>query len=160
MKKKMEVYKEDTVIMREGEINTEMYKLVSGNVALYFRYGEANEYLLGILPQKRFFGEIGFLTKTPSPYTVVTVNEACLMRVSEDEFEEFIRNNARNAIELMQNMAQNILTLNKHIDLIVKELEDNIKKEENKGELIDIRERLLQYKTSGIAGLENFSLQL
>ena len=41
------VFREDEVIVREGDSCGEMFKIISGNAALYLRYGEENEYLIG-----------------------------------------------------------------------------------------------------------------
>ena len=58
---KMQTFPEDSIIMREGEFYTEMYKIVSGKVAIYINYGQKNEYLMGILSEQQCFGELGLL---------------------------------------------------------------------------------------------------
>ena len=37
---RMEKFPEDSVIIREGEVRNEMYKIVSGKAAVYINYGE------------------------------------------------------------------------------------------------------------------------
>ena len=59
---KIRVFSEDEVVISEGQRNTEMYKIVSGQAAIYFDYGKENEYLVGVLTDGRCFGEIGLLT--------------------------------------------------------------------------------------------------
>ena len=63
---RMKKFPEDSVIIREGEVRNEMYKIVSGKVAVYINYGEKNEYLLGILSEQQCFGELGIMCKQPS----------------------------------------------------------------------------------------------
>lgn len=36
----MQQFKEETVILREGKLNKEMYKIISGKVAVYINYGK------------------------------------------------------------------------------------------------------------------------
>lgn len=151
MKPKMEIVGEDTVILAQGEINHELYKIVSGNAVMYRNYGMDNEYLIGILPQHRYFGETGFLTGEPSPYTVVANTEVLLMRIPEDEFEDFIVNNPKNITDIMKNMADNIVTLSKHIEMIFDELGADDKQEATSN--IDLREKILKYKNFGMSGL-------
>lgn len=145
---KMELFAEDSVIIKEGEINNELYKNVSGKAALYMHYGKPNEFLVGILPEQRYFGEIGFLTQTPSPFSIVAVTDVMIMRVKREEFEDFIVRNPKNTIDIMTHMAQNTVTLNKHVDLILEELEQSISQAEDKKDLIDIRQKLQQYRNS------------
>ena len=38
----------DDIIMKENGIYEEMYKIISGAVAVYIRYGEKEEHLIGI----------------------------------------------------------------------------------------------------------------
>ena len=48
--------KENDVIVKEGELHTEMYKIVSGKAVVYINYGEEDEYLLGVLSEQQWFG--------------------------------------------------------------------------------------------------------
>ena len=38
----------DDIILKEGGTYEEMYKIISGSVAVYIRYGEKEEHLIGI----------------------------------------------------------------------------------------------------------------
>ena len=94
----------DDIIIKEGEIYEEMYKIISGSVAVYLRYGEKEEHLIGIYSKSKCFGETHVLSSQPSIYTVVAYDEVLLMRITKDSLEEFVRNNPRNAIDIMRNM--------------------------------------------------------
>ena len=109
-----------------------MYKIVSGRAALYLQYGTENEYLIGVLSDGKWFGEISVLTGKPSPYSVVAISDIMVMRIGADRFESFISQNPRNTAEIMKNMAN-------------KELAESI------------RMKLAQYNLSGISGSSVFS---
>ena len=94
----------DDIIMKESEIYEEMYKIISGSVAVYIRYGEKEEHLIGIYSKPKCFGEPNVLSSQPSIYTAVAYDDVLLMRITKDSLEEFIRNNPRNAIDIMENM--------------------------------------------------------
>ncbi len=158
----MKMCKADEVILHEGEVNTEMYKILSGKAAMYMHYGEENEYLIGIISDQRCIGDVSLLTNRPSPYTVVAVSNVMLMRIQDTQFEEFIVNNTKNAVDIMKNMASMIVTLNKDIDLITDELSYYIKELENKNEqsedmevsdvLTAIQNKIMQHKMATLAG--------
>ena len=122
----MKKFSEDEVIIREGETYEEMYKIVSGRAALYLQYGTENEYLIGVLSDGKWFGEISVLTGKPSPYSVVAISDIMVMRIGADRFESFISQNPRNTAEIMKNKAN-------------KELAESI------------RMKLAQYNLSGIS---------
>lgn len=58
-------YHADQIIMREGELCDAMYKILSGSVAVYIRYKEADERLIGIYSKGRCFGEMNVLADQP-----------------------------------------------------------------------------------------------
>ena len=104
-------YQEDEVIVKQGDPDKSLYKIISGKVALYMNYEQENEYLMGIQTFPSCFGEMTILSGKPSLYTVVAVTETKILRVPEDNFETFIQNNTVNAIAIMKTMAKNISLL-------------------------------------------------
>lgn len=143
----MKQYKENEIIITEGEETGYLYKVVSGKVGLYNHYKEKDEYLIGILSDQRYFGEVGFLAGSTSPYTVVAEADCLIMEISHEDFDDFIVRNTKNAIDIMVNLAKTVNTLNHHMDLISQELVFNLEK--GKGTPLDIKEKLLAYKRWG-----------
>lgn len=112
-------FQAEDIIIREGRCYDEMYKIISGSVAVYTRYGEEDEHLLGIYSKSRCFGEGNVFSEQPCIYTVVAYNEVLLMRITRDSLEEFIRRYPRNAIDIMQNMMRTFELMQKNIDLLL-----------------------------------------
>lgn len=115
-------YEEDSIIVREGEVPKEMYKILKGNVALYLNYGTAEEYFLGVYSEGRCFGELGVLYKQPSSYTAVAVNEVLMFKVAEDEMTDFLHNNANNALDIIKSLGREVLNLKENIEMLLDEL--------------------------------------
>lgn len=126
---RMQNYTEDSIILQEGELRDEMYKIVSGKVAVYLNYGEENEYLLGILGEQQCFGELGILCKQPSLYTVVAVYDVLIMRIGIDEFDDFLQNNSKNTIDMLRMLAWSMMNLKCNLDLVLEELANSSKTE-------------------------------
>lgn len=151
----MKKFSEDEIIIREGKTYDEMYKIVSGRVALYLQYGTENEYLIGVMSDGKCFGEVSVLTGKPSPYTVVAVSDIMVMRIGADRFESFISQNLRNTAEIMKNMANSIVMLKANIGMMSEELTDilnTLEKDKGEKELAEgIRMKLAQYNLSGIS---------
>ncbi len=116
-------YEEGSIILREGDANTEMYKIISGFAEVYVEYGTPKESLIGILRPQSCFGELGVLLSKPSIYTVVAYCDMLVMRVAESELGGFVAENQKNIIDIMRNMANSVLTMRAQIDLLLKDME-------------------------------------
>ncbi|MGN1106894.1 MAG: Crp/Fnr family transcriptional regulator, partial [Huintestinicola sp.] len=149
----MKKYSEDEIIIHEGKIYDEMYKIVSGRAALYLQYGTENEYLIGVLSEGKCFGEVSVLTGKSSPYSVVAVSDIMVMRIGADRFESFISQNPRNTAEIMKNMANSIVMLKANVGMMSEELTEvlnTLEKDKSGKELAgSIRQKLARYDLSG-----------
>ncbi len=125
-----------------------MYKILSGSVAVYVRYGEEDEHLIGIYSKSRCFGEMSVISEQPSVYTVVAYDDVLLVRITKDFLEEFIKNNPRNIIDIMRNMGQTITVMQKNIDLLLDDL--NEKQDLNKRRTQELCDKIRQYRVKGI----------
>lgn len=112
----------DTVIIREGEKNDDMYKIISGRAICNINNGTDSEYLLGSLSEGKTFGEYSLLTDNPGIYTVTAYSDMLLLRISRSDFEDFIQMNAANSVNIMRNMAAMIKVLKVNIDMLNEEL--------------------------------------
>ncbi|MGN0596307.1 MAG: Crp/Fnr family transcriptional regulator [Ruminiclostridium sp.] len=153
-KPSIQLYKEDDVLIRQGESCGEMYKLLSGNAALYLHYGEENEYFVGVIGQQKCFGEVALLTGKPSPYTVVALSDVMVLKISAEDFESFIVNNPRNAVDIMKDLANRIVMLNTNIDMVSAELAEKLK---DSMTAEDITEKIRMYKITGKNNIGIFS---
>jgi len=114
----------DEIILREGENNTDLYKILSGHAELYLGYGTENEVLLGILKSGACFGEFGLLLHKPAPYTVVAYSDLIVYHVTEDKIDEFIRENHTSILQIMRSMANTMTVMQSHINQLNEELDE------------------------------------
>lgn len=114
----------DTMILREGEINLDMYKIVSGHVEMYTGYGTPNEVLIGLLGPGTCFGEFGILTGQPAIYTIITYSKTKILRVTEGLMGDFIQENKDDILQIMRNMATNMTRMQHQINQLSLELEE------------------------------------
>ena len=128
---------EGTVIMREGEANMDMYKIISGNVELYRGYETQDEAIIGIKSKDDYFGEMGLLTGgKPSIYTVVAYSDVMLLRITEKDIDEFILKNHVDVLRIMKSMANSMYNIKFSMDMIMEDMVDkgnNAKLKEFKG---------------------------
>ena len=117
-------FEEGTIILKEGEVNLDMYKIIKGHAEVYVGYGTNYESLIGILGPQSCFGEFGLLLHKPAIYTIIAYSELFAMRITEGEMGDFVRENHKNIIDIMRNMANIMMTMSTQINLLLKEMED------------------------------------
>ena len=126
---KIKKFREDEIIINEGDSNDTIYKVISGSVAIYLNYKKENEYLVGILSDKRYFGEDGFLSGRPSIFTAVAAEDTHVMGIGLNEFEGYLKNSYQNVLDIMRDMTEKMMTLKANLSLLDKELKDKIQRE-------------------------------
>ena len=116
-----------SMILQEGEVNLDMYKIIRGKAEIYVDYGKDEEILLGIIKEEDCFGEFGLLLKRPAIYTVIAYTDIVAIRITEGVIGDFIAENNQYVLRIMKNMAKSMMTMKYHIDLMasdIKELQD------------------------------------
>ncbi|MCR4704473.1 MAG: Crp/Fnr family transcriptional regulator [Lachnospiraceae bacterium] len=105
-------------ILSEGEVNLDMYKVISGHIEMYTGYGTENEVLLGILGPGSCFGEFGILLRKQAIYTIISFSEVKLLRVTEGALGDFVQENSDCIIQILRNMANMMAIMQQNIELI------------------------------------------
>ena len=148
---KMVRFPEDTVILREGEVNAEMYKIIKGHAEIYTGYGTSYENLIGIIGEQSCFGEFGILLKKPSIYTVIAYSDILALRITEGDLNDFINDNHKNIIDIMRNMAGSLLTMRFQVDMLLKEISSGkaMSDDEIKDAMRNARQAMRQYAICG-----------
>lgn len=134
-------FPEGIVILKEGEVNLDMYKILKGNVELYTGYGTKDEVLIGLLGPGACFGEFGLLLEKPAIYTVVAFSEVYAVRVTEGQMGDFVQENHSTIIQIMKNMANTMMVMQHQISQLSHEVSRLSDKRENE---IAMRKELLR----------------
>lgn len=111
-------------VLKEGELNLDMYKIVSGHVEMYTGYGTDKEILIGIIGPGACFGEFGILTGRPAIYTIITYSKTKLLRITSDFMDKFMEENKDDILQIMKNMASNMMRMQHQINQLSQELEE------------------------------------
>ncbi len=111
---KIQKFSADDIILREGETNSVMYKIITGSAVCWFNYGTDDEYVLASMAEGECFGEYSVLTGNPSIYTVVAFSDMLVMKISKEDLITFVEMNTKNAIDIMENSAKmlNVMAMN------------------------------------------------
>ncbi len=112
-----------TTIIREGDANTDMYKIITGHVELYSGYGTENEAILGIKSKDDYFGEMGlFSGGKPAIYTAIAYSDLLVVKIKEKDILKFILDNHSDVLRIMKNMAESMYRMQYAMNLYVEDL--------------------------------------
>ena len=101
--------KKGEIIIRQGDPGTCMYSIRWGSVAVYSRYGTAEEKKLAVLGSDDFFGEMELLDHTPCSATVVALEEGTQLEViTEEAFREFLAQQPAKVYFILQRLCQKL----------------------------------------------------
>ncbi len=114
---------EGTILLKENEVNMDMYKIAQGCVEVYSGYGTDRETILGILSKGAYFGEIGLLAQKPAVYTVVAYSDLLVQRITMTEIDDYILHNHHDIVAIMQHMAESLYNMKYSMDMAVEDME-------------------------------------
>jgi signal transduction histidine kinase len=80
----------DTVICAEGEVDTKMYVLVSGDLGVYFEIDTQKQFLARTMQPFQYFGEMGALGYAERVATVKTMTACEVLSLEGDVFLEIL----------------------------------------------------------------------
>ena len=113
----------DRVILREGVVNSDMYKIVSGRAVCYANYGQDDEIVLGSLKEGHSLGEYSLLTGKPGIYTAVAFTDMLLLRINAADFGDFTASNPENSLAVMKSLAAIAGTMRANINMMNNDLQ-------------------------------------
>lgn len=139
-------YKDEEIIVKENAESSYMYVVKSGKVILYLHYGEEDEHVLGAVSAGKVFGENGLFLHTSSIYTAVAYGDVTVVKISRENFREFVISHPDSVLGLVDNMSKINLLLKENITLLI---EENMGKEAAEEKKEELTVSLAKCSTSG-----------
>lgn len=100
-------YKDGEVVIKENDIGTEMYVILSGRVRI-IKEVDGKETVLATLKEEDIFGEMALFDKHPRSATVKAEGYAKVAVFDRQTLLEQIKKNPNLAIHIIQKMSQRI----------------------------------------------------
>lgn len=115
-------FQQKQVIFYEGDLDKNLYKIISGRIAFYVNYGMPSEKVIGITAAPHYFGTAAAFSGAPATYTAVALEKVMVLQLPQKDLENLPKSDPLNAIALMQNMAAALETVNGKIRSLLSEL--------------------------------------
>lgn len=115
-------FQQKQVIFYEGDVDKNLYKIISGRIAFYVNYGMPSEKVIGITAAPNYFGTAAAFSGAPAAYTAVALEKVSVLQLPEKDLENLPKSDPSSAVALMQNMAAALETVNGKIRSLLSEL--------------------------------------
>ncbi len=110
--KRME-YPPNTTLCHQGEVEHVFYVVVKGNVAVIRVLEDGEERILNMVGKNGYFGEMGLIDDSPRAANCVTISPTTVLEVTEEAFDEFVKNSPPLANLLLQRILSNARNLDR-----------------------------------------------
>ncbi len=108
---KTENFSKGQVIFAENTLETCMYDIVSGAVAIVAGYDTVDEKELVVLEAGASFGEMGLIENLPRSATAVAKKDTKLNIIEADEFNEYFKDKPAKVLSIIKNTSGRIRAL-------------------------------------------------
>lgn len=115
-------FQQKQVIFYEGDVDRNLYKIISGRIAFYVNYGMPSESVIGITAAPNYFGTAAAFSGAPAAYTAVALEKVTVLQLPEKDLPSLPKSDPVSAVALMQNMAAALETVNGKLRALLSEL--------------------------------------
>lgn len=125
----IKTYKDGEVIVKEGEVGTSMYVILSGEVEVSKESG-GEKTVIALLREEDIFGEMALFDNRPRSASVRAIGEVQVAVFDRHSFLEQITKNPHIALQILQKMSQRIRMVDDdlhHLVLQLHEVRDSVR---------------------------------
>lgn len=115
-KSKLVTFPAGEVIFYEGDEEKILYKILSGKVGIYGKYGEQQQRQIAVLEKGQCFGEMAILEDTVRSATAVAEEETYLMCYREEQFGLFVSQNTSFLLEMLKTLSLRLRNTSGELD--------------------------------------------
>ncbi len=112
-------YKKRMFVFMEGEEREAVYFIRKGVVKAYHVDEDGNEQVISILHEGDMFPHVGFFDPSPYPATVEVIQEAELLFIRIDDFDQLMIQQPQIAISVMKVMGKKILQMQERVQSLI-----------------------------------------
>ncbi|SDX75493.1 Cyclic nucleotide-binding domain-containing protein [Ruminococcaceae bacterium YAD3003] len=101
-------FKNGEIIVKEGDVGTSFFKIVSGSALVYAGFENTDPLKIAVLNKGEYFGEMAIIESYPRNATVIAKGEVSVVEISEKEMYEYFRENPEEIIVIMKHLGSRI----------------------------------------------------
>ncbi len=125
--------KKNEALFRQGEIATNMYEIVTGQIGIYMDYGDETQKELAILGEGDFVGEMELIDSSTRIASAVALdNETVVKKLTIEDFNSYMKENPAKIIVIIQQIGSRLRKLDGYYLDACKTIDEYRKCEEEK----------------------------
>lgn len=109
-------YKKDSHIFFQGDPLTDVYFIFSGKIKIYRLDAQGNEQIVNILKKGDMFPHQGFFRKDSYPANAQAMEDAVLIYIPIQSFEQFLIRNPEVCIKIFRILGEQIMELHQRLE--------------------------------------------
>ncbi|MBU1239668.1 Crp/Fnr family transcriptional regulator [Myxococcota bacterium] len=107
-----------TILFTEGDEGTELFVIRKGSVQISRKIAN-KEYIIAVIPEGSFFGEMSLLLNRPRSATATVLEPAQIMVFDQQTFLRMVAGQSNIAISIMKNLAHRLYRANIQIETLL-----------------------------------------
>ncbi len=124
---KEEKFRKGQIVVLEGQYDDSLYYIRWGSVGVFVNYGKKNEEKLAELRADDYFGEMALLNRSSRSATVVSLESGTVLnRISENEFNEFLREKPTRVMDIFRRLCHKLRDADKNYLQICEAVSDSV----------------------------------
>ena len=105
-------YRNNQALFHQGEIATEMYEIISGQVGIYMDYGDEAQKEISILTEGDYVGELELIDSSTRIASAVALgNDVVVKKLSIEDFSVLVKENPAKVILIIQQLCARVRRL-------------------------------------------------
>lgn len=105
-------YKNNQALFHQGDIATEMFEIISGQVGIYMDYGDEGQKEICILREEDFVGELEMIDSSTRIATAIALgDDVVVKKLSIDDFNALVREHPAKVILIIQQLCSRVRRL-------------------------------------------------
>ena len=105
-------YKNNQALFHQGEIATEMYEIISGQVGIYMDYGDEAQKEISILTEGDYVGELELIDSSTRIASAVALgNDVVVKKLTIENFSVLVKENPAKVILIIQQLCARVRRL-------------------------------------------------
>lgn len=105
-------FRNGEVIVKEGDVGTSFFKIVDGSALVYAGFETDDPLKIAVIEKGEYFGEMAIIESYPRNATVIAKGNVSAYEISENEMNEYFKENPDELIVIMRHLGRRIQAMN------------------------------------------------
>jgi len=125
--------RKNEALFHQGEIATNMFEILTGQIGIYMDYGDESQKELGVLGEGDFVGELELIDSSTRIATAVALSsDTTVKKLTIEDFNAYMKNNPAKVIVIIQQLGSRMRKLDNYYLEACKTIDEYRRCEENK----------------------------